>query len=132
MPKLNSEFSKKIWPIVFVASTTQDVESAEKIRDCLSGLVLTMKEKEEKNPDCKIGVATYVFGEEIELCTSGLIFLNDVDNINFDNIKSENCVLDFTKVLNKLNVDFSRKKLFSNGEGYYAPTIVFLLDGEND
>ncbi len=132
MPELNSELLRKIWPIIFVVSTTKDLESAERIQDSISGLVSIMKEKEEENPDCKIGIATYVFGEEIEFCSSGLILLDDFDNITFNNIKSENCSIDFTKLLNKLNDDFSRKKLFSNGVGYYAPTIVFLLDGEND
>lgn len=132
MPKLNSEILRKIWPIIFVVSTTKDLESSEKIQDSISGLVSIMKEKEKENPDCKIGVAAYVFGEKIEFCSSGLIFLEDVDNINFNNIKSENCSIDFTKLLNKLNEDFSRENLFSNCVGYYAPTIVFLLDGEND
>ena len=132
MPKLNSEFLRKIWPIIFVVSTTKDLEAAGILQDSISGLVSIMKEKEEENPDCKIGVASYVFGEEIVFCSSGLVFLDDVDNLSLNNIKSENSNIDFTKLFGKLNDDFSREKLFSNCVGYYAPTIVFLLDGEND
>lgn len=67
-----------------------------------------------------------MFDDEI-ISPSSLDAVENFDESVFDNIYGKSSVLDFSKLLFKLNDDLTRNKLFNEKIGYYMPAIVFFL-----
>lgn len=131
MPSLDYEFPKKIWPLIVVTSKSNDKEYCECIKDTLCEFIIQLRKKEEESADVKIKMATYFFDDDVTGSFDELKLLEEITSDDFDYIETQKSTFDLAKVLDKLNVDLSRKSLFTDKIGYKYPIILFFIDGKN-
>lgn len=131
MPSLDYEFPKKICPLIVVTSKSNDEEYCKEIKDALCELIIRLREKEDESADVKIKMATYFFDDDVTGSLEQLKPLEEITSDDFDYIETQKSTFDLAKVLDRLNVDLSRKSLFRDKVGY-IPIILFFIDGKNN
>lgn len=131
MPWSDFDMIRKTLPIILCVGKSSDRQHAEQIKKTLLDLVCVLREKNAESTEYNIEIVNYFFDDEVT-STSLLEPVENFDEGIFDDIFGTSSALTLSDLLFVLNDDLSRKKLFSNDIGYYAPIIVFILDGEKD